>query len=136
MKIKTLSFVVCAATTFFTGCGGGAYLPKNTTQYGVENQVNFVLMDSHIQRSITSSGIQQRVTEDGRLELVANIRNREGRRIEVQVQCVFKDEQGFSSGDETPWRTLILTENSQEAVQFISMNNKARKYTIRVRQAR
>ena len=74
--------------------------------------------------------------EDGRLELVVNVRNRESRRIEVQIQCVFKDEQGFSSGDETPWQTLILTENTQEAVQFVSMNSKARKYTVRVRQAR
>ncbi len=137
MKKIALSVIVCAATVaLLTGCGGGASLPQNTRKYDFENQTNFVLTDVHVQRSITSSGIQQRVLEDGRLELVVNVRNRESRRIEVQIQCVFKDEQGFSSGDETPWQTLILTENTQEAVQFVSMNSKARKYTVRVRQAR
>ena len=63
------------------------------------------------------------------------MRNRENRRIEVQINCVFKDEQGFPV-DETPFRTLILTENAQEGVQFTSMNNQAKTYTIRVRQAR
>jgi uncharacterized protein YcfL len=137
MKKIALSVIVCAATAaLLTGCGGGASLPQNTRKYDFENQTNFVLTDVHVQRSITSSGIQQRLLEDGRLELVVNVRNRESRRIEVQIQCVFKDEQGFSSGDETPWQTLILTENTQEAVQFVSMNSKARKYTVRVRQAR
>jgi hypothetical protein len=31
---------------------------------------------------------------------------------------------------------LILTENATEQVRFVSMNNQARKFTIRVRQAR
>jgi hypothetical protein len=31
---------------------------------------------------------------------------------------------------------LILTENSQEGVTFTAMNTNARKYTIRVREAR
>ena len=73
---------------------------------------------------------------DGRLEVIANVKNREARRIQVQANCVFKDEQGFSTGDETPFQNLILAENSTEAVRFTSMNTNARKYTIRVRQAR
>jgi hypothetical protein len=54
----------------------------------------------------------------------------------VQVQCVFKDSAGFSTGDETPWENVILTENGQETVRFTSMNNLASKFTVRVRQAR
>ena len=77
-----------------------------------------------------------RLLPDGRLELTANLRNREERRIDVQVNCVFKDEQGFPIGDDTPFQTLILTENAQEAVRFVSMNNRAKKYTVRVREAR
>jgi hypothetical protein len=49
---------------------------------------------------------------------------------------VFKELDGFSSGDETPWQTLILTENGQESVRFVSMNDKAKDFTIRVREAR
>ena len=120
------------------GCAsGGAYSPKNASKNDLENREILVLMDRAVQRSITSAGpIQTAVTPDGRLEVVANLRNREGRRIQVQVNCVFKDAQGFSTGDETPWQTLILTENAQESVRFISMNDKAKRYTVRVREAR
>lgn len=119
------------------GCvsGEGARLPKNTTKYDTENTSQYALMGPRVQRSITFSGTQQRVLEDGRLQVITNVRNRENRRLEVQISCVFKDEQNFSTGDETPWHTLILTENAQEAVNFTSMNNRAKNYTIRVRES-
>ncbi len=133
-KIWLSSLLLAAAV--LTGCqSGGAYSPKNTTKYDLENKEKFVLMDSMVQRSVTSSGIQKRILPDGRLEVIAHVRNREGRRIQVQTSCVFKDESGFSTDDETPWQTLILTENSQEDLRFVSINNKARDFTIRVRQA-
>jgi uncharacterized protein YcfL len=122
--------------TIITGHPGGAYEARNTTKYDLENQSVFVLMDKATQVSVTTSGVQERRLEDGRLEVVSHIRNRQNRRIQVQVSCVFKDAQGFSTGDETPWQNVILTENSQEDLRFISMNNLAHKYTIRVRQAR
>jgi len=137
---KPLLFVLTlgAVAVLFAGCETheGASAPVNTTQFDLENNSNFVLLDPGAQHSVTSPGIQQRVLEDGRLEVTANLRNRENRRIQIEVNCVFKDEQGFSTGDETPFQTVILTENAQESVKFASLNNKARKYTIRVRQAR
>ena len=133
-------FAALAATTsiaLFTGCttgDRGVYLPENATKYNYEDSEQFVLMDSMVQTSVTSSGIQQTRLNDGRLEVAANIRNREGRRIQVQAQCVFKDGQGFVL-DETPWVNLHLTERAQEGVRFTSMNDRAQRYTIRVRQA-
>jgi len=122
--------------TVVTGHAGGAYAPKNTTKYAIENTEPFVLMDKGAETSVTCSGIQERVNPEGRMEVAANVRNRLNRRIQVQINCVFKDEQGFSTGDETPWNTLILTENAQETVRFTAMNSQSRKYTIRVREAR
>ncbi len=86
--------------------------------------------------SVTASGTTTRELEDGRLEVIVQLRNRENRRIEVQANCVFKDINGFSTGDETPFKTVILTENATEDLQFVSANAKARRYTVRVRQAR
>ena len=68
--------------------------------------------------------------------MIAQIRNRENRRIEVQANCVFKDANGYTTGDETPFQTVILTENATEQVKFTAMNTLAKKYTIRIRQAR
>ena len=136
MKNLTLSLALLTlGLGLGAGCGGGAYLPKNTTKYDLENREKLVLLDARVQRSVTCSGIQERVLEDGRLEIAANIRNREGRRIQVQIGCVFKDANGFPTGDESPFQTLILTENAQEAVKFTAMNNRAKNYTIRVREA-
>ena len=86
--------------------------------------------------SVTCPGIQETRLPDNRLQVAAHLRNRENRRIQVQIQCVFKDEQRVSTGDETAWQTLILAENSTEAVRFTAMNPQAKTYEIRVRQAR
>jgi hypothetical protein len=124
------------ASILLAGCAsGGAKLPVNATKFDIENTSQAALMGERVQRSITLTGFQQRLLEDGRLEIIGNVRNREGRRLEVQVSCVFKDEQNFSTGDETPWQSLILTEHAQEAVKFTSMNNRAKNFTIRVREA-
>ncbi len=138
MKLHCLSLISLAASAvLLTGCATeeGAKPPVNTTKFNYETTAKFALMDSRAQTSVTCTGLQERHTEDGRLEVAANVRNRENRRIEVQVQCVFKDPQGFSV-DETPWQTLILTENGQETVRFTAMNNKATDYEVRVRSSR
>ncbi|MBI4658450.1 MAG: YcfL family protein [Verrucomicrobia bacterium] len=136
-SILKTSVILCGlGASLLTGCAtGGAKPPINTTKYDLENRAHFVLMDSRTQRSVTCMGIQERPLDDGRLQVAANVRNRLNRRIQVQINCEFKDEQGFPV-DSTPWQTLILTENAQESVAFTAMNNKARKYTIRVREAR
>ncbi|MCX8157453.1 MAG: YcfL family protein [Verrucomicrobiae bacterium] len=130
----------CAAALLAAGCqtsniDTGAYPPKNTNKYDLENRANFVLLDRATQTSVTCHGIQERRLDDGRLQVSANVRNRLHRRIQVQINCVFKDAQGFVVED-TPWRDLILDENAQEGVSFVSTQTTAQKYTIRVRQAR
>ena len=42
----------------------------------------------------------------------------------------------IGSGAKQPFRTLILSENAQEPVNFVALNNKAARYTIRIREAR
>jgi uncharacterized protein YcfL len=140
MKTTAL-FLAAAALAFFSGCSSKSGrsdrpLPEDTTKYTVENTGQFAVMDRAVQYSVTCTGIQHHTTPDGRLEIVANIKNRENRRIQVQVGCVFRDAQNFSTGDETPWQTLILGEHATEAVRFTAMNDKAKTYTVRVRQAR
>ena len=139
MNTKLVALLLSlAALGLSAGCvtEPGPFAPVDTTKFTLENTEKFVLLDKPAQNSVTCTGLQERPTADGRLEVVANVKNRESRRIQVQINCVFKDEQGFSTGDETPWQTLILSENSTEAVRFTAMNVQAKKYTVRVRQAR
>lgn len=141
MKRAYLSLVaVGGAVLLAGGCSStqdqGPYLPQTPKTPAYERSEKVVLMDPGVQHSVTCSALQRRTLADGRLEVVAQLRNRENRRIEVQANCVFKDENGFSTGDETPFVMVILTENGTEDVRFVSMNNLAKDYTIRVRQAR
>lgn len=141
MKTFSKSLILALATVAIAaGCKTpheGAYSPVNTQEGDLEGSANFVLLDPGAQRSITSRPEIQRTTlPDGRLRVMAPVRNRENRRIQVQINCVFKDEQGFPTGDETAWQTLFLDENATEGVEFISMNDKAKNFTVRVRQAR
>ena len=138
MNTKAPALLATVVLALLAGCATepGPYTPQDTTKYTVENTENFVLLDKPAQISVTCTGLQQRLLPDGRLEVVANVKNKENRRIQVQIQCVFKDEQRVSTGDETAWQTLILAENSTEAVRFTAMNPQAKTYEIRVRQAR
>jgi len=139
--MKTTTPILLASVVFvlLAGCKSsdtGAYAPANVGKANQEMTLKFVAQDKAVQQSVTCEGIQERHLADGRLQIVANVRNRENRRIQVQINCVFKDEQNFPVEDETPYRTLILTENSMEGVEFTSLNDKAKNYTVRVRQAR
>ncbi|HMP82727.1 MAG TPA: hypothetical protein PKA41_08515 [Verrucomicrobiota bacterium] len=133
---------VTVATLLVAGCKSkpphdkGPYMPAASKAPDLESTQSVVLMDAGVQYSLTTTLQTTRTLPDGRLEVIVGLRNREARRIEVQANCVFKDEMGVSTGDETPFQTVILTENATEQVKFTSMNAKAKKYTVRVRQAR
>jgi len=135
LLVPTLTLALAGAA--LTGCKTheGAYKPVNADKFDLENIERFVLLDPGAQRSITTAGVQQKVHPDGRLEVAVNLRNRENRRLQVQVDCVFKDEQGFEV-DTSPFQNVILTENSQETVRFIALTPAAKKFTVRVREAR
>ena len=138
-KSNLILLTVTTATLLVAGCSTydkGPYLPETSQTPAYENTAPVVLLDPGVQYSLTCTGVSERVLPDGRLEVIAQLRNRENRRIEVQANCVFKDAAGVATGDETPFIPVILTENSTEQVKFVSINALAKKYTIRVRQAR
>jgi hypothetical protein len=140
MKRNLLAVAMLTSSLgLFTGCSStdhGAYTPIHTTINNREDVARLVLFDKDTQDSVTCPEIQEGRTLEGRLQVTANVRNMLNRRIQVQMQCVFKDAQGFPTGDETPFQNVFLDENAQEGVQFVAMNEKSARYTIRVRQAR
>jgi uncharacterized protein YcfL len=129
-----------AAGIFLAGCAAQhdaiGYVPLSTTVNDLENHELVVLLDSKLQYSVTCDDIQQRSTPDGRLELTATIRNHENRPLQLQMDCVFKDDQGYpSDGQESSIQSLVLAENAREPVHFVALNAMARRYTIRIREA-
>ena len=119
------------------GCANepAAFLPEESAKYSLENTEKFQLLDHATQQAIACTGLQERRDEAGRLEVVANLRNRSREAVALQVRCVFKDAAGLSTGDETPWLALNLGAGDTEAVRYFAVNNLARKFTILVRAA-
>ena len=118
MKKRLLVWLlVVPGLAAFTGCSTdsdhGAYAPQNTTVNNLEDSASFVLLDEDVQHSVTCSGLQTQRLADGRLQVGANT---------------------LTSDD--AWGFTFLDENAQQGVTFGSMNDKAIRYTIRVRQAR
>ena len=127
-KILTLS---ACLTILLNGCGA-----PTATQSAISNNSKFVALGSLGNRILQCTALQENELPDGRLEVRANILNLVNKRVDLQINCIFKDAQGFSTDDETPFQTLILDETAQETVTFTSLNTKAKDYTVRVRLAR
>ena len=138
--MKNSILILGAAALIAAGCSStydkGPYLPQKSKTPAYEDTERLILLDPGVQYSVTLATYLQRTLEDGRLEVVVGLRNRENRRIEVQAGCVFKDAAGVATGDEAPFQAVILTENATEQVKFTSANSLAKRYTVRVRQAR
>ncbi len=127
-KILTLS--ACLAI-LLNGCGA-----PTARQSAISNNSKFVALGSLGSRIVQCTALQENTLPDGRLEVRANILNLVNKRVDLQINCIFKDAQGISAGDETPFQTLILDETAQETITFTSLNTKAKDYTVRVRLAR
>lgn len=130
-----LSAIVLMALGAGCATDTGAPAPLDTTRFTLENTERFVLMDKPPHPNVSCTGLQERTLADGRLEVVANVKNRESRRVQAQVSCVFRNEQGLPTG-ETPWQAIVLPESATETVRFTAPSPNARKYTVRVRQLR
>jgi hypothetical protein len=135
----TLSLLAaCCALALLAGCASvpAPQAPQDTTKFTVENTVRFVALDAATEAVISCTGLQERALGDGRLEVVANLKNSGAKTERVNVQCVFLDEQGLPVGGDAPWEALTISADSTEVVRFTAPVLTARKYSIRVRSAR
>ena len=128
--MKTKLILLLSICVIIGGCG--APVPQ---QAAAANNSTFVALGTLGARTVKCTAMQETQLTDGRLKVRANILNLINKRVDLQVSCSFKDEQGFAI-DTTPFQTLILDETAQETVEFTSLNAHAKYYTVRVRLAR
>jgi hypothetical protein len=135
------TFTVLVAAAGLAALGGCVMpprpaAPQDSTKYSIENTDKFVPLDAASQTWVTCTGLFPRRLGDGRLEVVADVKNRVRSNVVVQVQCVFQDDQGFTTNEGVPWRTVYLPVDSTEAVRFVALDARATNYSIRVREVR
>jgi hypothetical protein len=127
-----------AALCMAAAVSGCAYIgpckpPQETTKFTVGNTERFVALDSVAEAAVSCTGLQERTLADGKLDVVANVKNLGPAAVNVEISCDFLDENGTPAG-ERPWRTISIAGNATEVVRFTAPSTAARRYSIRVRQ--
>jgi uncharacterized protein YcfL len=130
--------LILSALCALAGCESAPapQAPQDTTKFTVENTDRFVVLDSATEAVVSCTGLQERTLGDGRLEVIANLRNSAAKPVRVQIQCEFLDGEGAPLGAEAPWQVLAISGDSTEVMRFTAPVVAAKKYAIRVRRAR
>lgn len=134
-----LSFVV--GIFLLSGCAAGPY---HTIPYDVqqdkERNLKVVVLDKDLDSQFSSKRIvvltkKTEWTEDQRLKVYCEIRNMKDEVLRLQIQTVFRDEQGLQIGDDTNWELVLVPGYATYAYKTVAFNTKAKDYTIRIRKA-
>lgn len=95
-----------------------------------------VALDAGSAGAVACAGIVDWRLADGRLGVLANLRNLGSTRIGLRVLCSFEGTGGSPAGDGGAWQAVVLDPGSTETVRFASPDARAQAYLIRVRSAR
>ena len=133
MRVSTLFGMLglSALALTMTGClpphrarGGGG---------GLEASKQTVIMDSDLYwplKIVTSKAERE---TDGRLRVTVVMKNDLKQPLALQVQTVFKDASGISTGDETNWEPIVIPGGATDTYRMVSGNAKADNFVVRIR---
>lgn len=109
--------------------------PQDTAKFTVGNTERFVAQDPASDAAVSCTGLQERTLPDGRLEVVANIKNRGPQDVAAGICCTFFNDLGDPLGGDDVWKPLKVAGDSTEVVKFTAPGASAKRYEIRVRDA-
>ena len=137
LTIGLLAALACLGS-LWGGCvaAPGPQAPRDSTKFTVGNTDRFAALDAASAAAVDCTGLQERTLADGRLEVIANVKNRLSGPTRVQIRCEFADDQGTAVGPGVPWQALALAGAATEVVTFTAPSAAARAYAIRVRTVR
>ena len=124
-----LSFVLLG------GCSPPPAVPA-TGGVAPTQKYQIVYTDKALEKLMYVSVADATWTADGRMIVRANLQNKMATtELRIQVRTVFTDEQGFSTGDETPWKYFLLPRGSIITYSVTAMNDKAKNFHVEIRAA-
>ena len=97
---RTTSLLLVAASLFTAaGCATQPVLPPpaETTKYTLENTDRFEILDGALEHMVSCTGLMELPMADGRMEVVANLKNDGSQRLNVEAGCLFKDESSLKN---------------------------------------
>ncbi len=127
-KIVVLLLVV----SFLAGCATGPHKGIRATKKRdlYEDTETIVILDKKLRKQLYVADQSPTWSEDGRLIVRAKFLNKAKDTLEVQIQTLFKNKNGYVS-DETNWELILIPGNAHYYYEAKSLNDKGEKYTIR-----
>ena len=119
-----------------TGCRTEGALPAQTvTGKGVtvENDEQFVLLDKALNGKLSFHNPISRRVDNGRLEIVVELRNRTREPLIVNLSTVFRDGEGVTLNDESAWQPVFLGPAQTQVYRVTSITEQAAYFTVRAR---
>ncbi len=119
------------------GCAGipaKGIKPKKASQLYEETET-FVYLSRGLNKQLLLTDQLVSATEDGRLVVKAKLFNKLSENLRVQCQTIFKDKDGYPTGDETNWELVVIPHNAYYYYEVKAMNTKAQKHVTRCRLA-
>lgn len=118
------------------GCAAG---PRRSIQVAremdlYEQKETLVMLDNAVRRDLHVVDQSPSWTKDGRITARAQFLNKRNETLRVQIQTIFKDEDGYKV-DSTNWELILIPKNAYHYYQKSSLNQKASRYTIRCKLA-
>ena len=136
-RIPMLFLLGGALAAVFTGCMNlSRPVPVLATRYGLADTAKVVLLDQPVQRAVECTGLQVTRRKDGRLEVIASLKNLSNLTLPVEVSAIFKGPAGEMLGDETEWNWLTLEGNNTVVAKFVSHDDRAADFAVQVREAK
>lgn len=108
--------------------------PKKASQLYEETET-FVYLSKGLNKQLLLADQAVASTEDARLVAKAKLFNKLPEDLRVQIQTIFKDKDGYPTGDETNWELIVIPHNAYYYYEAKAMNTKAKGYVSRCRYA-
>lgn len=126
--------VIALAMISLSSCGS---TPRAATagaqETAVTDEAPVVFTDAKLADAIIVGKVRGRHDQHGHLQAAATLENTTATAIVVGVRTVFRDSDGFSTGDETPWTRLVIGGGALENYQVRSLNDMAEDFQIEIR---
>lgn len=130
----TMSLLLIAVVASVGGCASrGPGVPEPDSKAFAKTKAPINLLDKSLSDKLGSDAASLTRTDDGRLKVAINIRNKSSKGLHVQARCVFKDDMGLSTGDETAWEEIYMSPRQSVTYRAESKVRNAITHTVEVR---
>lgn len=119
------------------GCASVPSVPSHDSTTPEASGAKVVLLDEGLRDMLAVDKVRSGLSGNKLLVVEADLRNRTGRDLEVQVQTLYRDENGnplyYQNGNETAWTSFVISASSTTPYRSQALSPLAKQFTIRIR---